>query len=159
MDTLVIVFLAVIAVTSLLQAAAAIGAAVASRKLAQRVDELEARFEKDLRPALARVARIVESAADVSDKALAECRRVDSAVTGVADRVNDAVDRVARGVQHTVVGSIEKVEDQVDRRVRHISRPLARAAALVEGFRRGVIVWRDRGPRPPSDATVPPHVA
>jgi hypothetical protein len=159
MQTLVIVFLAVIAVSSLLQAAAAIGAAIAARNLERRVDELEGRFERDLRPALANVARIVETAADVSDKAAAQARRVDAAVAGATERVNDAVNRVARGVQDTVVGSLESVEDRVGRRVRKVSRPFARAAAIVEGFRRGVTVWRARGARRPPDAAEPPHVA
>ena len=159
MQTLVIVFLAVIAVSSLLQAAAAIGAAIAARKLEQRVDELEGRFERELRPALAHVARIVETAADVSDKAAAQARRVDSAVAGATERVNDVVNRVARGVEDTVVGSLEKVEDRVGRRVRKVGRPFARAAAIMEGFRRGVIVWRARAPRRATDAAEPPHVA
>jgi methyl-accepting chemotaxis protein len=159
MHTLVIVFLAVIAVTAVLQAAAAVAAAIAARKLGQRVDELEARFERDLRPAFSKMARAVETAADVSDKALAQVQRLDNAVAGATERVNDVVDRVARGVQDTVVGSIEKVEGQVGRRVRKVSRPFARAAALVEGFRRGMIVWRDREPRRPSDTAEPPHVA
>jgi hypothetical protein len=160
MQTLVVVFLAVIAVSSLLQAVAAIGAAIAARKLEQRVDEIEGRFERDLRPALASVARIVETAAAVSDKAAAQARRVDTAVAGATERVNDAVSRVARGVQETVVGSLEKVEDTVGRRVRKVSRPFARAAAIMEGFRRGVIVWRQGAPhrRPPA-AAEPPHVA
>ena len=159
MQTLVIVFLAVIALTSLLQAAAAVAAAIAARRLEERVDELEGRFERDLRPALSNLARIVGTAADVSDTAAAQARRVDTAVAGATERVNDAVDRVARGVQDAVVGSIDKVEDRVGRRVRKVSRPFARAAAIVEGFRRGVIVWRDRGSRRPADAAEPPHVA
>jgi uncharacterized protein (DUF2384 family) len=159
MQTLVIVFLAVIAVSSLLQAAAAIGAAVAARKLERRVDELEGRFERDIRPALAKVARVLETAADVSGKAAAQARRVDTAVAGATERVNDAVNRVARGVQQTVVGSLEKVEDGVGRRVRKASRPFARAAAIVEGFRRGVIVWRQGPARRPPAAAEPPHVA
>jgi hypothetical protein len=92
MQTLVIVFLAVIAVSALLQAAAAIGAAIAARKLEQRVDEIESRFERELRPALANVARIVQTAADVSDQAAAQARRVDTAVAEAAERVNAAVD-------------------------------------------------------------------
>ena len=159
MHTLVIVFLAVIALASLLQAGAAVAAAVAARKLTLRVDELEARYERELRPGLAEVARVVGTAADVSDKALSHARRLDTAVTGATERVNDAVTRVARGVQDTVVGSIDKVEDQVTRRVRNVSRPFARAVALVEGFRRGVIVWREGSPRRPPDAAEPPHVA
>ena len=159
MHTLVIVFLAVIALASLLQAGAAVAAAVAARKLAQRVDELEGRFDRELRPGLADVARVVGTAADVSDKALAHARRLDTAVAGATERVNDAVSRVARGVQDTVAGSIEKVEDQVTRRVRKASRPFARAVALVEGFRRGVVVWREGRPRRPPDAAEPPHVA
>jgi methyl-accepting chemotaxis protein len=159
MQTLVIVFLAIIALTSLLQAAAAVAAAIAARKLGQRFDELEARFERDLRPVLARVARVVGTAADVSGQALGHAQRIDGAVTGATQRVGDVVDRVARGVQEQVVGGIEKVEGQLGRRVRKATRPFARAAAIVEGFRRGVIVWRDRAPRRPSDAAEPPHVA
>jgi hypothetical protein len=159
MQTLVIVFLAVIAASALLQAAAAVAAALAARKLEQRVDELEVRFERDLRPALANVARLVETAADVSDRVASEAGRLDAAVAGATDRVNDAVDRVARGVQDAVVGSIERVEDRVGRRVRKVSRPLARAAAIMEGFRRGVTVWRERGPRRRPEPAEPPHVA
>ena len=159
MQTLVIVFLAVIAVTSLLQAGAAVAAAIAARKLGQRFDELEDRFERELRPSLAKVARVVSAAADLSDQAVGHAERIDGAVAGATERVSEAVDRVARGVQHRVVGSIEKVEGQVGRSVRKAARPFARAAALVEGFRRGVIVWRTGTPRPPSDAAEPPHVA
>lgn len=160
MQTLVIIFLAVIAVSSLLQAAAAIGAAIAARKLERHVDEIEGRFERELRPALANVARIVETAADVSGKAAAQARRVDTAVAGATERVNDAVSRIARGVQDTVVGSLEKVEGTVGRRARKVARPFARAAAILEGLRRGVIVWRQGAPRrrPPA-AAEPPHVA
>ena len=159
MHTIVIVFLAVIALTSLLQAGAAVGAAIAAKKLGRRFDELEDRFERELRTGLARVARVVAAAADVSDQALGHAQRIDGAVAGATERVNDAVDRVARGVQDRVVGSIEKVEDQVERRVRRAARPFARAAAIVEGFRRGVIVWREGARRRPSDAAEPPHVA
>jgi hypothetical protein len=160
MQTLVIVFLAVIALASLLQAVAAVAAAIAARKLAQRVDDLESRYERELRPGLAEVARVVATAADVSDKALAHAQRLDTAVTGATERVNEAVNRVARGVHDGVVGSMDKVEDEVTRRVRKASRPFAKAVALVEGFRRGVGVWRAGNPRrPSSDAAEPPHVA
>ena len=149
MQTLVIVFLAVIAVTALLQAAAAVGAAIAARRLAQRVDELEARFERDLRPALARVARVMDTAADVTDKALAQARRGSTARSPGRRSGSTRPWTGSRAAsEERVLGSIEKVEDQVGRRVRTVARPFARAAAIVEGFRRGVIVWRDRR-RPP----------
>lgn len=159
MHTLVIVFLAVIALTSLLQAGAAVAAAIAARQLGQRFDELEDRFERELRPGLAKVARVVGAAADLSDQALGHAERIDGAVAGAAERVNDVVDRVARGVQDGVVGSIEKVEGHARRRVRKAARPFARAAAIVEGFRRGVVVWREGSRRRSSDAAEPPHVA
>ena len=159
METLVIVFLAVIALTSLLQAGAAVGAAIAARKLGQRFDELENRFERELRPSLAKVAQVVSAAADLSGQAVGHAERIDSAVTGAADRVTQVVDQVTRGVQDRVVGSIETVEGQVERQVRRATRPFARAAALVEGVRRGVIVWRTGTSRRPSDAAEPPHVA
>jgi len=159
MQTLVIVFLAIIALTSLLQAGAAVAAAIAARKLGQRFDDLEDRFERELRPGLAKVSSVVGVAADLSEQALGHAQRIDGAVAGAADRVNAVVDRVARGVQDNVVGSIETVEDHVERRVRKATRPLARAAALVEGFRRGVVVWRQGARRRPSDAAEPPSVA
>ena len=159
MQTLVIVFLAIIALTSLLQAGAAVAAAIAARKLGQRFDELEDRFERELRPGLAKVASLVGTAADLSDQALGHAQRIDGVVAGATERVNEAVDRVARGVQDRVVGSIETVEGHVERRVRTATRPLARAAAIVEGLRRGVIVWREGSRRRPSDAAEPPHVA
>ena len=159
MQTLVIVFLAIIALTSLLQAGAAVAAAIAARKLGQRFDELEDRFERELRPSLAKVSSMMGMAADISEQALGHAERIDGAVAGAADRVNDVVDRVARGVQDGVVGSIEKVETHALRRVRKAARPFARAVALVEGFRRGVVVWRQGARRRPSDAAEPPHVA
>ena len=159
MHTLMTVFLAVIALTSLLQAGAAVAAAIAARKLGQRFDELENRFEREVRPGLAKVAQAVATAADLSEQAVGHAQRIDGVVAGAADRVSSVVDRVARGVQDRVVGSVERVEDHVDHRVRRAARPFARAAALVEGIRRGVIVWRGGSRRSPSDAAEPPHVA
>src|SRR5438093_13034357 len=116
MQTLVIVFLAVIALTSLLQAGAAVAAAIAARKLGQRFDELEDRFELELKPALGKVARVVGAAADISDQALGHAQRIDGAVAEATERVNDAVDRVARGVQDRVGGPTETGDGQVERR-------------------------------------------
>ena len=159
MHTLVIVFLAIIAVTAVLQAGAAVAAALAARKVAQRFDELENRFEREVRPGLARLAQAVSAAAALSEQAVGHAERIDSAVTAATDGVTHVVDRVARGVQDRVVGKVEEVEDQVGRRVRRATRPLARAAALVQGIRRGVIVWRTGTSRRPSDAAEPPHLA
>jgi len=159
MQTLVIVFLAIIALASLLQAGAAVAAAIAARKLGERFDELEDRFERELRPGLAKVSSMVGMAADISEQALGHAERIDGAVSSAADRVNAVVDRVARGVEDNVVGSIEKVEDHALRRVRKAVRPFARAAAIVEGVRRGVVVWRQGARRRSSEAAEPPHVA
>ena len=67
MQTLVIVFLAVIALTSLLQAGAAVAAAIAARKLEQRFDELESRFEREVRPGLAKKDRSLKDSHSVEE--------------------------------------------------------------------------------------------
>ena len=144
MQTLVIVFLAVIAVSSLLQAAAAVAAAVAARKLTQRMDDLEARFERDLRPGLARIAQVVETAADVADKAVSQARRLDGAVAGATERVNEAVDRVARGVQDTR-GGLDREGRGPGRPPRPHGRPPLRPRC---GHRRRLPAGRDRLARP-----------
>jgi methyl-accepting chemotaxis protein len=159
MHTLVIVFLAIFALTALLQAGAAVAAAIVARKLGQRFDEIENRFEREVRPALGRLAQAVSAAAELSQQAVGHAERIDEAVTGAADRVDHVVDRVTRGVQDRVVGSIEQVEGQVGRRVRKATRPFAQAAALVQGIRRGMKVWRTGSSRRPVDAAEPPHVA
>ena len=66
MHTLVIVFLAIFALTALLQAGAAVAAAIVARKLGQRFDEIENRFEREVRPALGRLAQAVSAAAELS---------------------------------------------------------------------------------------------
>jgi hypothetical protein len=160
MHTLVIVFLAIIALASLLQAGAAVAAAMAARKLAQRVDELEARYERELRPGLAEVARVVGTAADVSDKAPPTPGGWTRPSPTPPERVNEAVspcrawraghrdgiDRQGRGRGHAP-------RPQGKPPLRPRRRPLSRASGAASPC--GARATRRR----PSDAAEPPHVA
>ena len=77
MDSLAVAFLGVIALSSLVQAGFVIGLVVQGRRLERRLSELGERIERDIQPAIAHLTRVTRNAAEVSDLAVVEVRRLD----------------------------------------------------------------------------------
>ena len=137
METWGVVFLGVIALSSLVQAGFVIGLTVGGRRLARRLDALNERIDREIRPALDDLGRITRNMAEVTDRVTLRVRRLDDLLADTIDKIEDATETVRRLI------------------VRPLG-PLAGIAAFVKGLRRGLQVYTQlRGletqgrPRPP----------
>ena len=136
MDSLGVAFLGVIALASVVQAAFLIGLAREGRRLAQRLEQLQERLDREIRPGLDQLSRLARNFAEISDIAVLQARRLD-------DLVQDTV---------------EKIEDTTSVLRKVILRPLGPVAdvvAFLKGLRRGLQVYRqlsglDSGRRGPA---------
>jgi hypothetical protein len=126
MDSTGVWFLGVIAVASLVQAGFLVAFALGGLKLFRRVDELQARLDRELKPALDQVTRISRNVAEVSDLATLQARRID---LFVADTV-DKLEGVTANVQNMLLRPLG---------------PLADLTALLKGLRKGFEVYRQLG--------------
>ena len=86
-STLALVFLSVIALASLMQAAFVAALAIGLRKGRQKVDALEDRLSGDVLPRLRQIARAAEKAADASGQAVAQAQRMYAVVQNATLRV------------------------------------------------------------------------
>jgi hypothetical protein len=130
MQTWGVVFLGVIALASVVQAAFLISLTVFGRRLGRRIDALQARLDREITPALENFARVSRSAAEISDLAALQARRVDLLLSDAIERIEDTM----ATVQKLVVRPL---------------KPLAEVLAFVRGLQRGLDVYfqlRDRRP-------------
>ena len=95
MESLGVWFLGVIAVSTLVQAAFMVALALGGLRLARRVEELQARIDRELRPTLDHLSRITRNLAEVSDLATLQARRID----GVLAKVESGEGTAGRLVQ------------------------------------------------------------
>ena len=126
MTTLAVIFLGVIALSSLVQAAFLITLGKESRKLGRRLDEIEQRFEAEVRPTLQAVAKISKNFAEVSDSLASQARRVDAFM---ADTVN----------------KLEETTSALREVVMRPLGPLVDITALLKGFRKGLEIYKRLG--------------
>jgi hypothetical protein len=115
-------FLGVIALSSLVQAAFLIGLALSARRLGRRVEEIQQRVDRDLRPTLESLSRISRNLAEVSDTAVIQARRVDALIADTVEKIEDTTSMVRAFV------------------VRPLG-PLGDILAFLRGVRRGVEVY------------------
>jgi hypothetical protein len=126
MSTLAVVFLGLIALSSLVQAAFLIGLTLEGRKLGRRLDEIERRFEKEIQPALRSLARLSTNLAEASDIVSVQARRVDRFMADTIDKLEDAT-LILRQVMMRPVGTLLDI------------------TALLKGFRKGLEIYRRLG--------------
>ncbi len=136
METWGVVFLGAIAVTTAVQAAFLIALAVAGLRLARRIDTLQAQLDQQIAPALKGVERISRNAAEISDLATVQARRIDLLLADTIDKVEDT----ASVVQRLVVQPL---------------RPVAHILAILRGLQAGIDVFLrlERADRPPAAAS------
>ena len=123
MDNWAVVFLGVIALSSLVQAAFLIGVAVSGRKLARRIDEMQTRIDREIRPSLDNLSRISRNVAEITDLATLQARRVDDLLADTVDKIEEATSVIRRVILRPL-------------------GPLVDLAAFLKGLRRGVQVYR-----------------
>lgn len=121
-----VAFLGVIAASSVVQAVFLIGLARGGRKLARRIDDLNNRIDREIRPTLDSLARVTRNLAEVSDLAVLQARRIDLLV------------------EDTVI-KVEETTDVLRRLVARPLRPIANVLAFVRAVRKAVGVYRRLG--------------
>src|ERR1051326_5848256 len=121
-----VVFLGIIALSSLVQSVFLIGLAREGRKLGQRVDEIEQRFESEVRPTLKNLARVTQSFAEVSEMLSTQAKRVDGFMADTVDKLEKATSSL-RDVVLRPLG------------------PLVDMTALLKGFQKGLEIYRRLG--------------
>jgi hypothetical protein len=117
-----VVFLGVIAFSSLVQAGFLIGLAVAGRRLAKRLDAMQDRLDREIRPAMDNLARISRNFAEVTDLVTLQARRIDDLLADTIEKIEDTTNMIRRVV------------------VRPLG-PLVDLTAFLKGIRRGVEVY------------------
>jgi hypothetical protein len=135
MESWGIFFLGVIALASLVQAGFLIGLVVFGRRLARRMDQLQLRLDRDVTPALENFTRVSRAAAEISDIATLQARRVDLLLADTIEKIEEATG----AIQQLVIGPL---------------RPIGGILAFLKGLQRGMEVYlqlggkRDHGPHP-----------
>jgi hypothetical protein len=126
MDSLGLVFLGLIAFSSLVQGLFLVALALGGLRLARRVGEIQRSVESEIRPALDDVSRVARNLAAVSELATAQAQRAEDLVVHTVSRVEDA----RAHVQGAVGRPLEKFHD---------------VGAILKGFRRGLEVYERLG--------------
>jgi hypothetical protein len=126
MESLGVWFLGVIAVSTLVQSAFMVALALGGLRLARRVEELQVRIDRELKPSLDHLSRITRNLAEVSDLATLQARRIDYFLTDTVDKLEDLTSTI-RNVVSRPLG------------------PLGDITAFVRGLRRGIDVYRQLG--------------
>ena len=123
------VLLGIMAVVSVLEALALIGAGVAGWMLYRRVMELVSGLEaRQVAPAMARVNAILDDVRGVTATVKDETDRVDHAIRSTIDRVDDTADRVRSNVRaktSLVVGFFRGVRVAIETMLRSEHEPHA----------------------------------
>jgi len=124
-------FLGVIALASVVQAGFLIGLVVSGRRLARRMDALQARLDREISPALENLTRVSRAAAEIADLATLQARRFDLLLSDTIAKIEETT--VA--VQQLVVRPL---------------KPIGGILAFLRGLQRGMDVYfqLDRGAHP-----------
>jgi hypothetical protein len=126
METWGVVFLGVIALASVVQGIFLVGLMAFGRRLAQRIDALQARIDRDVTPALENFARMSRAAAEIADLATVQARRIDLLLADTIEKVEETT----TVVQQLIVRPL---------------RPLGSIVAFLKGLQRGLAVYRQLG--------------
>jgi hypothetical protein len=126
MMTLAVIFLGVLAVSSLAQAAFLVAIAREGKELSRRLLVIEDRFEKEIRPSLENLGRVSRNFAEASELLALQARRVDQFMAVTVERVEEATSAV-RDIVLRPLG------------------PLVDITAILKGFRKGLEIYRRLG--------------
>ena len=126
MDTVGVVFLGVIALSSLIQGALFLMLARGGLRLSKRIQDLQTRIETEVKPILEDVNAVSRNLSQVSDLAAAQAHRIQDVIAETTRKIEDTRDEI-RGV------------------FAHPAAALGDAVAFLKGLRRGLEVYRQLG--------------
>ena len=122
METWVVVFLGVIALSSIVQAGFLIALMVGGRRFARRLDALSDRIDREIHPALDNLGRITRNMAEVTDLVTLQARRIDDVLADTIEKIESTTDTIRRVIVKPL-------------------GPLVGIAAFFKGIRRGLSVY------------------
>jgi hypothetical protein len=124
-------FLGVIALASVVQAGFLIGLVIYGRRLAQRVDALQVRLDREISPALENFNRVSRAAAEIADLATLQARRLDLVLADTIEKIEETTATVQQFVLRPL-------------------KPIGGIVAFLKGLQRGMEVYLqfDRGGPP-----------
>jgi hypothetical protein len=125
-DRLAMLFLGLIALASLVQAAFLIVLAAGARRVGRRVDELQQRLDRELRPSLENLVHVSRNVAELSAIAAFQGRRIDNLVDRTLGRVDESAARAEEAIQRPL-------------------NPLAGVMPILRGFKTGFDMYRRLG--------------
>ena len=145
---LVVVFLAVIALTALLQAGFVGALAFGLRTGNQKLAEMETRFEQKIVPQIRSAARLTARAAELSEKSLAQAQRVDALVGDASRSAERYLDQASVKLEGAVERAAVRVDSEISLRTARVRehtilRKLSSASAFVTGLQRALEVWQE----------------
>jgi len=145
---LVVVFLAVIALTALLQAGFVAAIAFGLRVGNQKLDQFEETFETGVVPQIRNAARLTEKAAEIAEKSLAQAQRVDGMVAGASRKAERYMDEAAVKLENAATRAAMRMDSglavRADRvREHRFFRKLSSASAFITGLQRALEVWQE----------------
>jgi len=122
MESWGVLFLGVIALASVVQAGFLIGLVVYGRRLAQRVDALQVRLDREISPALENFNRVSRAAAEIADLATLQARRFDLVLADTIEKIEETTTTI----QQFVVRPL---------------KPIGGIVAFLKGLQRGMEVY------------------
>jgi hypothetical protein len=143
---LVILFLGVIALTALLQAAFVAALAFGMRLGGLKLGLLEARFEATVVPQIRNAARLTRTAASLSERSLAHAVRVDRVLAATSRKAERHLDAATVRFEGAVERAALRVDAAIDTRTarfrdHRVLRKLGSVAAFLKGVQRALEVW------------------
>ena len=144
---LVVVFLAVIALTALLQAGFVAAIAFGARMGNQKLGDHEAKFEAGVVPQIRNAAKLTDKAAELAETSLAQARRMDGLMADASRRAERYMDKAAVSLEGAAVRAAIRVDSELAIRAERVRehrvfRRLSSASAFITGLQRALEVWQ-----------------
>jgi light-regulated signal transduction histidine kinase (bacteriophytochrome) len=143
---LVPVFVAIIAIAALLQAAFVAGLAIAMRIANARMAELQETLEREIAKPIADMARMADLAVRASEQTLVQAERMGGFVEEASTKIESVIGDVSRKLQAAgddLEETVEEIEEDV---VEPARDQLSGVSALFRGVQRAMEVWRETAP-------------
>jgi hypothetical protein len=144
---LVVIFLAVISLTALLQAGCVAYLAFGLRLGNQKLGDFEETFETGLMPQIRQAAKLMNRAAGLAEKTLVQAERMDGVVADVSRKAERYMDAAALKLETAASRAAIRVDSELAMRAERVRghpilRRLSSASAFMTGVQRALEVWQ-----------------
>lgn len=156
---LIVVFLAVIALTALLQAGCVAYLAFGLRLGNQKLGDFEETFETGVVPQIRQAAKLTRRAAGLAEKTLVQAQRMDGVVADVSRKAERYMDAAALKLETAASRAAIRVDSELAMRAERVRehpivRRLSSVSAFITGVQRALEVWQATAAAPDADDDV-----